>query len=161
MLLRRIDPHAVQPRDNFPLPVDSRSALDQEPVCLRNPPQYLLFVHGIPSVGENRALRCSASAIVPSKSAGNCERRGKPWNVLRNFAASCFDLARKAASLADRTRLLVVAEGWLDLIDRTRRLGRRQVSGPEHPEVKATLGAWEGQEPAGADEPGLSPIRDR
>jgi esterase/lipase superfamily enzyme len=39
----------------------------------------------------------------------------------RRSAASCFDLARKAGSLADRTRLLVMAEAWLDLINRAGR----------------------------------------
>jgi hypothetical protein len=64
----------------------------------------------------------------------------------RRFAANCLDLARKAASLADRTRLLVIAEGWLDLIDRTKRLAKHQISGAEHPQVQAMLGAWNGQE---------------
>jgi hypothetical protein len=65
----------------------------------------------------------------------------------RRLAARCFVLARKAASLADRTRLLVMAGGWLDLIDRTARLAKRQISGPEHPKVKAMLGARKDEDP--------------
>jgi F420-dependent methylenetetrahydromethanopterin dehydrogenase len=64
----------------------------------------------------------------------------------RRLAASCFDLARKAASIADRTRLLVMAEGWLDLIDRTKRLAKHQISAPQHQQVNSTLAAWNGPE---------------
>jgi hypothetical protein len=36
----------------------------------------------------------------------------------RQLAAACLDLAKRAAVLADKTRLLFIAEAWLDLADR-------------------------------------------
>jgi hypothetical protein len=36
----------------------------------------------------------------------------------RRLAAACLDLAKRAALLADKTRLLFIAEAWLDLADR-------------------------------------------
>ena len=65
----------------------------------------------------------------------------------RRSAASCFDLASKAGSLGERTRLLVMAEGWLDLINRVSRLATRQISGTDHPQVRAALGARNEQAP--------------
>ncbi len=36
----------------------------------------------------------------------------------RRFAAASLDLAQRTAALADKTRLLVIAEAWLDLANR-------------------------------------------
>jgi hypothetical protein len=36
----------------------------------------------------------------------------------RQHAAEAFELAKRATDQTDRIRLLVVAEGWLDLADR-------------------------------------------
>lgn len=36
----------------------------------------------------------------------------------RRLAAASLDLAKRAAVLSDKTRLLVIAEAWLDLADR-------------------------------------------
>jgi hypothetical protein len=60
----------------------------------------------------------------------------------RAFAAACLDLAKGSADRADKTRLLVMAEAWLALTDRTARL----VEGPvrkitEHPLVRRALGS--------------------
>ena len=41
----------------------------------------------------------------------------------RRLAAACLDLAKWAAVLADKTRLLLIAEAWLDLADRVTRNG--------------------------------------
>jgi hypothetical protein len=41
----------------------------------------------------------------------------------RRLAAACLDLAKRAAGLADKTRLVAVAEAWLDLADRVTRNG--------------------------------------
>jgi hypothetical protein len=43
----------------------------------------------------------------------------------RRWAAASLDLAKRAAALADKTRLLVIAEAWLDLADRIGRAQRR------------------------------------
>jgi hypothetical protein len=39
----------------------------------------------------------------------------------RRLAAACLDLAKRAALLADKTRLVLIAEAWLDLADRVTR----------------------------------------
>jgi len=59
----------------------------------------------------------------------------------RGFAAACLDLANGTADRADKTRLFLMAEAWLDLADRTARLVRRPIRGiAEHPLVRRTLG---------------------
>jgi hypothetical protein len=39
----------------------------------------------------------------------------------RRLAAACLDLAKRAAVLTDKMRLLFIAEAWLDLADRVTR----------------------------------------
>jgi hypothetical protein len=39
----------------------------------------------------------------------------------RQLAAACLDLAKRTAVLADKTRLLLIAEAWFDLADRVTR----------------------------------------
>jgi hypothetical protein len=39
----------------------------------------------------------------------------------RRLAAACLDLSKRAAVLADKTRLLAIAEAWLDLAERVAR----------------------------------------
>jgi hypothetical protein len=39
----------------------------------------------------------------------------------RRLAAACLDLAKRAAAQTDKTRLLLIAEAWLDLADRVTR----------------------------------------
>jgi hypothetical protein len=59
----------------------------------------------------------------------------------RSFAAACLDLAKATANRIDKTRLLIMAEAWLDLADRAAALIesplRRFV---EHPLVRRALG---------------------
>jgi hypothetical protein len=63
----------------------------------------------------------------------------------RKNAAATVDLANRAANSADKSRLLALAENWLDLADRaakqTRRFGPRQRPDlrPEHPLVRRTF----------------------
>jgi hypothetical protein len=63
------------------------------------------------------------------------------------WAAASLDLAKRAAVLDDKTRLLVIAEAWLDLADRIRRARRRAAGGAsddnaaEHPLVTSALGS--------------------
>jgi len=45
----------------------------------------------------------------------------------RRHAADTLDLAQRASSTADKTRLLIMADAWLDLADRARKLARRKV----------------------------------
>lgn len=60
----------------------------------------------------------------------------------RRNAAETIDLANRAVSSADKSRLLRLAENWLDLADRTTRLTRRfgptqePELRPEHPLVR-------------------------
>ncbi len=59
----------------------------------------------------------------------------------RGFAATCLDLANGTTDCGDKTRLLIMAEAWLDLADRTAWLGKRPLRKlAEHPLVRRTLG---------------------
>jgi hypothetical protein len=55
----------------------------------------------------------------------------------RRLAATCLDLSQRAAAPADKTRLLLIAEAWLELADRvTRKRGnarRRNDGSTAHP----------------------------
>lgn len=65
----------------------------------------------------------------------------------RGFAASCLDLAKSSPSLPDKTRLLAMAEAWLNLADRVSQFAKRPVRKiAEHPLVRKTLGAVQGAE---------------
>jgi hypothetical protein len=59
----------------------------------------------------------------------------------RRLAAECLDLSKRSAALTDRTRLLLIAEAWLELADRVARKGgnakRRNDGSPEHPSSHA------------------------
>jgi hypothetical protein len=56
----------------------------------------------------------------------------------RRSAAAAVDLAHRAASTADKRRLLAMAEAWLDLADRARRLTVRHIrAAQEHPLIRA------------------------
>jgi hypothetical protein len=61
----------------------------------------------------------------------------------RRLAAVCLGLAKRAASVADKTRLLLIAEAWLDLADRVgrnrRKAERASVDLTEHRMVGETL----------------------
>ena len=61
----------------------------------------------------------------------------------RRLAAASFDLAKRAAILTDKTRLLIVAEAWLDLADRVKRRTANAVA--EHPLVTKALGSGEAE----------------
>jgi hypothetical protein len=54
----------------------------------------------------------------------------------RRLAATCLDLSKRAAVLADKTRLLLIAEAWLDLAERVTRkrakAKRRSEGSAEH-----------------------------
>jgi hypothetical protein len=54
----------------------------------------------------------------------------------RRSAASMLDLAQRADSVADKSRLLVMAEAWLDLAARA-----AKPTAADHPPVRATLGS--------------------
>ena len=60
----------------------------------------------------------------------------------RRLAAACLDLAKRAAVLTDKTRLLLIAEAWLNLADRVarkdRNAGRRNADSAGQPLVTST-----------------------
>jgi hypothetical protein len=58
----------------------------------------------------------------------------------RRLAAACLDLAQRTDVVADKTRLLLIAEAWLKLADRVRRKGgkRRNGDAAEHALVTTT-----------------------
>lgn len=59
----------------------------------------------------------------------------------RGFAAHCLDLAKKSEETAEKSRLLAMAEAWLNLADKiTRPVKRPRVRAGEHPAVNAALG---------------------
>ena len=65
----------------------------------------------------------------------------------RGFAASCLDLAQSSPAFAEKTRLLAMAEAWLNLADRVAQLAKRPVSKiADHPLVRKTLGGAHGAE---------------
>ena len=60
-------------------------------------------------------------------------------NEYRKHAADSLDLANRQTSSADKSRLLLMAEAWLDMADRiAKRLKRR--SSVDHPLVEKALG---------------------
>ncbi len=65
----------------------------------------------------------------------------------RRWAAASLDLAKRAAMLADKTRLVVIAEAWLELANRIsrarRRAARTTIDDPtgEHPLVRSAFGS--------------------
>jgi len=65
----------------------------------------------------------------------------------RCWAAASLDLAKRAAVIADKTRLLVIAEARLNLADRIsrahKRAARTAINDPtgEHPLVRSALGS--------------------
>ena len=66
----------------------------------------------------------------------------------RQLAAACLDLAKRSGVLADKTRLLLIAEAWLKLADRvthkSRIAKRRTGDCAEHPLITEALGNSEG-----------------
>jgi hypothetical protein len=60
----------------------------------------------------------------------------------RRNAAETLELAQRVGSTGDRTRLLALADNWLDLAERAHRLGsrqRRKGATTLHPLVRAVL----------------------
>jgi alkylation response protein AidB-like acyl-CoA dehydrogenase len=65
----------------------------------------------------------------------------------RGFAASCLMFANASGNIADKARLLAMAEAWLDLAGRASRSAKehaRQIA--EHPLVRKVLGEDSGVE---------------
>jgi hypothetical protein len=58
----------------------------------------------------------------------------------RRNAAESIELAHRAATKSDKSRLLGLAEKWLDLADRAQRLARHARGIREHPLVKDRFG---------------------
>jgi hypothetical protein len=81
-----------------------------------------------------------------NKEAESKEADSKEADYRQN-AVETVELANKAATADDKSRLLWLAEKWLDLADRTRRLvGRPMSPVGEHPLVTRVLGDG-GREP--------------
>jgi len=65
----------------------------------------------------------------------------------RSFAACCLDLAKSNPIFAEKTRLLAMAEAWLNLADRVAQLAKHAVRKvADHPLVRKTLGGAQGAE---------------
>jgi hypothetical protein len=58
----------------------------------------------------------------------------------RKNAAASLDLATKQPDNADKSRLLLMAEAWLDLADRIAKRVRKRRTTVEHPLVERVLG---------------------
>jgi hypothetical protein len=56
----------------------------------------------------------------------------------RRFAAASLDLSERGLDLANKTRVLIVAEAWLDLAERTTPLVERE-SGEAHRIIERPL----------------------
>jgi hypothetical protein len=70
------------------------------------------------------------------------ERPMRSVDEYRRSAASMLDLAQRADSVADKNRLLVMAEAWLDLAARA---AKPTAADADHPLVRATLGSVEAE----------------
>jgi hypothetical protein len=59
----------------------------------------------------------------------------------RRNAAETVQLAQRAPTVADKSRLLALAEAWLDLADRARQVASRRIRRPAnvHPLVREKL----------------------
>jgi hypothetical protein len=63
----------------------------------------------------------------------------------RGFAASCIDLAKSSSTPTVKTRLLAMAEAWVNLADRVVQAAKHPVCQiADHPLVRKTLGAERG-----------------
>ena len=61
-------------------------------------------------------------------------------NEYRAFAAHCLTFAKNSPNTADKTRLLTMAEAWLDLAGRRTRVVKRPAAQiADHPLVLKTL----------------------
>ena len=59
----------------------------------------------------------------------------------RANAANSIELANRAVKMSDKSRLLELAEKWLELADRAHKLSRRFSPAPwQHPLVRSKLG---------------------
>jgi hypothetical protein len=58
----------------------------------------------------------------------------------RRHAADSLDLASRQSSSADKSRLLLMAEAWLDLADRIAKRLKKRAATVEHPLVEQVLG---------------------
>ncbi len=54
----------------------------------------------------------------------------------RRFAATSLELAQRTSEVFDKSRLLAMAEAWLDLADRISRPGKPHMTGREDPAVR-------------------------
>jgi hypothetical protein len=59
----------------------------------------------------------------------------------RRHAAHTLDLAQRARSASDKTRLLIMADAWLDMAERAQKAARRQVQKARelHPLLRARI----------------------
>ncbi len=65
----------------------------------------------------------------------------------RAFAATCLGIATRTSDTADRTRLLAIAEAWLDLAERASQSAKRPAAATaDHPLVLETLRRFSGAE---------------
>ena len=58
----------------------------------------------------------------------------------RKHAADSLDLANRQTTSADKGRLLLMAEAWLDMADRIAKRLKRRAATVEHPLVEQTFG---------------------
>jgi hypothetical protein len=80
---------------------------------------------------------CEASGLQCKKAFDVAvENPMRSVDEYRRSAASMLDLAQRADSVADKNRLLVMAEAWLDLAARA-----AKPTAADHPPVRATLGS--------------------
>jgi hypothetical protein len=58
----------------------------------------------------------------------------------RRFAASSLELAQRTSDVSDKSRLLAMAEAWLDLADRISRPGNFHTIVREDPAIRTMFG---------------------
>lgn len=58
----------------------------------------------------------------------------------RKHAADSLDMASRQSSAADKSRLLLMAEAWLDMAERIGKRLKKGAATVEHPLIEETLG---------------------
>jgi hypothetical protein len=90
-------------------------------VCNRFTPEenFSRKANPIPAIGVE--LRTSFDVFLNPSSSLDCVQTMSLEFEYRRLAAACLDLSKRSAALGDKTRLLLIAEAWLDLADRVAR----------------------------------------
>jgi hypothetical protein len=89
--------------------------------------------------GTTRAMAGFGHVVRGARKVGDANPM-RLEDEYRKHAADSFRLASKQSDSADKSRLLVMAEAWLDLADRITGRIRKRCATVDHPLVEKVLG---------------------